>query len=281
MDEKVFLNGELIPARQAKVSVFDVGFLHGAGLFETMRAYGGKVYRLDEHLERLLISAKKLAIPVSSKKDALRDAVAQTLKANGLSEARLRLTVSRGNLRSEGTGTILITASQLQPYPPEFYEKGISVVISDSKVHSLDLVARHKSTNYLSRLLALRKAQQLKAGEALWFTEMGHLAEGCISNVFLVKDNKLLTPSLDEPILPGITRATVLELAKAENIAVGEQALTIEELIAADEVFLTNSIMEIMPVGRIEKHVVGDGRERTMTKQLTDLYRQDVEQRCK
>ena len=281
MDETVFLNGELTPASEAKVSVFDGGFLHGAGLFETMRAYAGKVYRLDEHLDRLLISAKELAIPVNGQKDDLRDAVVQTLKANELKEARLRLTVSWGDLRSDPEGTILITASQLQPYPAEFYSKGMSIVISDSKVSSSDPVARHKSTNYLSRLLELRKAQQLKAGEALWFTESSHLAEGCISNVFLVKDNKLLTPSLDEPILPGITRAAVLKLARAENIALGEQTLTIEELIAADEVFLTNSIMEIMPVGRIEKHVVGDGRDRTMTKQLTDLYRQDVERKWK
>jgi len=280
MEEKVFLNGELVAASDAKVSVFDGGFLHGAGLFETMRAYAGKVYRLDEHLERLLNSAKKLAIPVAGNKDDLHDAVVRTLEANGLSEARLRLTVSRGDLRGESKGTILITASQLQTYPEEFYQKGMSVVISDSKVSSSDPIARHKSTNYLARLLVLRKAQQLKAGEALWLTESNHLAEGCISNVFLVKDGKLLTPSLDEPILPGVTRAAVLELAKAENIPVGEQALAIDDLLGADEVFLTNSIMEIMPVCRIEKHVVGDEKPGAMTKQLGQAYRQDVSKKC-
>ena len=281
MDEKVFLDDELILSSQAKVSVFDGGFLHGAGLFETMRAYAQKVYRLDEHLDRLLHSAKELAIPVAGNKDDLHDAVVQTLKANELSEARLRLTVSWGDLRSEPKGTILITASQLQLYPAEFYSKGMTIVISDSKVESSNPVARHKSTNYLARLLALRKAQQLKAGEALWFTESNHLAEGCISNVFLVKDNKLLTPSLAEPILPGVTRAAVLELAKAENVAVDEQALTIEELIAADEVFLTNSIMEIMPVCQVEKHAVGNEVPGPITKQLAQLYRQDVERKCK
>ena len=280
MEEKVFLNGELVAASAAKVSVFDGGFLHGAGLFETMRAYAGKVYRLDEHLDRLLNSAKKLAIPVAGNKDELSNAVAQILKANGLNEARLRLTVSRGDLRSESGGTVLITASQLQPYPAEFYQKGMSVVISDSKVSSSDPVARHKSTNYLARLLVLRKAQQLKAGEALWLTESHHLAEGCISNVFLVKGKKLLTPSLDEPILPGVTRAAVLELAKAENIPVGEQALAIDDLLGADEVFLTNSIMEIMPVCRIEKHVVGDEKSGAITKQLARTYQQDVSKKC-
>ncbi len=286
MDEKVFLNGELIPASEASLSVFDGGFLHGAGLFETMRAYGGVVYRLDEHLDRLLSSAKELAIPATREdKNSLHKAVVETLEANGLNEARVRLTVSRGDLRSDPdekkADTILITALQLQPYPAEFYERGMAVVISDSKVHSCDPVARHKSTNYLARLLELRKAQQIKAGEALWFTELNHLAEGCMSNVFLVKDNALQTPSLAEPILPGITRAAVLELARSEKIAVSEQTLTIDDLLGADEVFLTNSIMEIMPVCRVEKHAVGNERPGPVTEKLAELYRQDVRRKCK
>ena len=285
MNEKVFLNGEIIPASQAKLSVFDGGFLHGAGLFETMRAYAGSVYRLDEHLDRLLKSAKELAIPVTrDDKDSLHKAVAETLQANELSEARLRLTVTRGDLHSDPdeqkVGTILITASPLQPYPAEFYKKGMTAVLADSKVSSSDPIARHKSINYLSRLLVLRKAQRLKAGEALWFTELNHLAEGCISNVFLVKDSKLLTPPLAEPILPGITRATVLELARAEKIAVSEQTLTIDDLLGAEEVFLTNSIMEIMPVCRIEKHAVANDRPGPITKQLAQLYQQDVARKC-
>ena len=286
MNEKVFLNGEIIPASQAKLSVFDAGFLHGAGLFETMRAYGGSVYRLDEHLDRLLKSAKELAMPVTrDDKDSLYKAVVETLQANRLSEARLRLTVTRGDLHSDPdeqkVGTILITASPLQPYPAEFYKKGMTAVLADSKVSSSDPIARHKSTNYLSRLLVLRKAQQLKAGEALWFTELNHLAEGCISNVSLVKDGKLLTPSLAEPILPGITRAAVLEVARAEKIAVSEQTLTIDDLLGAKEVFLTNSIMEIMPVCRIEKHAVGDEQPGPITKRLAQLYQQDISRKCR
>ena len=285
MNEKIFLNGELIPASQAKVSVFDGGFLHGAGLFETMRAYNGSVYRLDEHLDRLLKSAKELSIPLTSDdKDSVRGAVVRTLEANGLRDARLRLTVSRGDLRSDPdeqkVGTILITASQLQPYPAEFYKKGVRVIISDAKLNTSDPIARHKSANYLSRLLVLRRAQQLKAGEALWFSEVNHLGEGCVSNVFLVKDGGLLTPPLAEPILPGITRAAVLELARAEKISVGEQVLTIDDLLSAEEVFLTNSIMEIMPVRQIEKHAVGDERPGALMGQVARLYRQDVAQKC-
>lgn len=280
MDEKVFFNGELIAASLAKVSVFDGGFLHGAGLFETMRAYAQKVYRLDEHMDRLLESAKKLTIPVASDKNDLKEAVAQTIKANGLQEARVRLTVSWGDLRNEPNGTILITASQFKPYPEEFYTKGMSVLVTDNKISCSDPVARHKSTNYLARLTVLRQAQQLKAGEALWFTESNHLAEGCISNVFLVKNNKLLTPGLDEPILPGITRAIVLELARAEKMDASEQEITIDDLLGADEVFLSNSVMEIMPVSRFENHTVGDGQPGEMTKYLAGLYKQDVEKKC-
>ena len=284
MQEQVFLNGELVPLAQAKLSVFDAGFLHGAGLFETMRAYAGKVYRLDEHLDRLLESAKYLSVPVSIDKDSLARAVEQTLEANELGEARVRLTLSRGDLRQsldeEQAGTVLVTASALTAYPKELYEKGMTVVLSDVKLNASDPVAKHKSTNYLSRLLMLRRAQQLGGGEALWFTQVNRLGEGCISNVFLAKGGKLLTPSLDEPILPGITRGAVLELAKREKIPVSEQALAIDDVLGAEEVFLTNSIMEVMPVCRVEKHAVGNEQPGPMTRRLAELYRQDVAEKC-
>ncbi len=284
MDEKVFLNGELVPAGEAKLSVFDAGFLHGAGLFETMRAYAGKVYRLDEHLERLVKSAKYLSIPLTSDKNFLRRAVEQTLDANALSEARVRLTVSRGDLRKaaddEKAATIIVTASALTAYPKELYEKGMTVVLSDVKLNSSDPLARHKSSNYFCRLLVLRKAQQLGAGEALWFTELNHLGEGCISNVFLAKDATLLTPPLEEPILPGITRTAVLELAQADQIPTRQQRLTIDDLLGAEEIFLTNSIMEVMPVCRFEKHAVGNERPGPLTQRLAELYRQDVAEKC-
>ncbi len=283
-NEKVFLNDRLVPADQATLSVFDAGFLHGAGLFETMRAYAGKVYRLDEHLERLVKSAKDLSIPLRADKDFLARAVEQTLEANELSEARVRLTVSRGDLRKaaddEEAATVIVTASALTTYPKELYEKGMTVVLSDVKLNSSDPVARHKSSNYLSRLLVLRKAQQLGAGEALWFTELNHLGEGCISNVFLAKDSTLLTPPLEEPILPGITRATVLELAQADRIPTRQQPLTIDDLLGAEEIFLTNSIMEVMPVCRFEKHAVGNERPGPLTQRLAELYRQDVAEKC-
>ena len=282
--EKVFLNGSLIPADKATLSVFDAGFLHGAGIFETMRAYAGKVYRLDQHLERLIQSAKTLSIPLAIDKNSLSLAVEQTIQANGLSEARVRLALSCGNLRcpDEQTkaGTILITASTMTPYPAQLYKKGMSVVVSDVKLNSSDPLTRHKSSNFLCRLLVLRKAQHLGAGEALWFSGLNQLGEGCISNVFLVKDSTLLTPPLEEPILPGITRAAVLELAQAEKIPTQQQSLIIDDLLGAEEIFLTNSIMEVMPVCRFEKHVVPNKSPGPLTQRLAELYRQDVAQKC-
>ncbi len=282
--EKVFLNGRLVRSDQAALSVFDGGFFHGAGLFETMRAYAGKVYRLDQHLERLAKSAKALSIPLTIDPDSLRQAVEQTLQANSLSEARVRLTLSCGDLRRPAeqsqAGTLLITASAVTPYSADFYKKGMSVVLSEVKLNSSDPLTRHKSSNYLSRLLVLRKAQQLGAGEALWFSELNHLGEGCISNVFLVKDATLLTPALEEPILPGITRAAVLELAQAEKIPTRQQVLTIDDLLGAEEIFLTNSIMEVMPVCRFEKHAVGNERPGPLTQRLAELYHQDVAKKC-
>ena len=282
--EKVFLNGSLIPAEKATLSVFDAGFLHGAGIFETMRAYAGKVYRLDQHLERLTKSAKTLSIPLAIDKKSLSLAVKQTIQANGLSEARVRLALSCGNLRGPDkqtkAGTLLITASTMTPYPAQLYQKGMSVVLSDVKLNSSDPLSRHKSSNFLCRLLVLRKAQHLGAGEALWFSELNHLGEGCISNVFLVKDAALLTPPLDEPILPGITRAAVLELAQADNIPTEQRSFNIDDLLGAEEIFLTNSIMEVMPVSRFEKHVVGDEGPGPLTQRLAELYRQDVTQQC-
>lgn len=282
--EKVFLNGSLVPADQATLSAFDAGFLHGAGIFETMRAYAGQVYRLDQHLDRLIKSAKILSIPLALDKNSLRGAVEKTIQANSLSQARVRLALSCGDLRRPDPqtpiGTLLITASALTAYPTELYQKGMNVVISDVKLNSTDPLTRHKSSNYFCRLLVLRKAQHLGAGEALWFSQTNQLGEGCISNVFLVKDSTLLTPPLEEPILPGITRAAVLELAQADDIPTRQQPLVIDDLLEAEEIFLTNSIMEVMPVGRFEKHVVSGAQPGPLTQRVAEIYRQDVAQKC-
>jgi len=285
MSEFVFLNDRLVPADEACISIFDGGLLHGVGIFETMRSYGGQVYRLEDHLKRLSDSAGELGINITQNLDELPGWIDVLLETNGLGDSRLRLTLTRGSIRNAdpdnpGSSNLFITAGPMAGYPPEYYQKGMTVIVSDFKHNQHDFTLKHKTTNYLGRLLALKQAQMKQAGEALWFTTNNLLAEGCISNVFLILKEKLLTPPLDTPVLPGITRQAVMELARENDIECVEKELVIQELLAAKEVFLTNSIMEIMPVCRIERHAVGKDKPGPVYKKLHDLYKKAVEQEC-
>jgi len=284
MSEFVFLNDGLVAAEDAKVSIYDAGLLHGVGLFETMRSYQGVIFRLADHLERMFRSAGELGFIVTQKREEVAGWLDVLLEANDLRDARLRLTMTRGNLREvsdedPGQSVMFATASAMTPYPPELYQRGMTVIVSDYKQNPADPTVRHKTLNYFSRLAALQEAQKKQAGEAIWLTTNNHLAEGSISNVFLVKDEQLLTPPLDTPVLPGITRQAVLELAAENEVEYQEEKLTIQDLLGADEVFLTNSIMELMPVCRIERHAVGKEKPGPVYKKLHDLYKQAVEEK--
>jgi branched-chain amino acid aminotransferase len=275
MTDKIFLNDKLIDIEEGQISVGDSGFLYGAGLFETMRAYNSIVFRLDDHLDRLLTSAKTLFIEHSYNKEYLIETVNKVIEANNLTDARIRLTLSAGAIlqaQAKPNPTLLVTATKLQPYPAEYYKKGVLVVLCPTRQNITDSACGHKTTSYLSRMLALKQAHEKKAAEALWFTIDGRLAEGCISNVFLVKDSKLLTPRANTPVLPGIARKTVCEIAIANKIELVENDLTIDDLLGADEVFITNVIMQVMPVVGIEKHTVGDGKPGKISKNIQEYY---------
>ena len=164
--------------------------------------------------------------------------------------------------------TLLITATEFVPYPDEYYQKGVTVVLTDRRQNAQNPLNRHKTTNYFARLLALNEARKKKAGEALWFSTENFLAEGCISNVFVVKDGVVTTPGLDTPVLPGIMRKTVIEMAVKEKMTVEEGPLVISDLLGADEVFLTNIIMGVMPVTGVEAKAIGDGKPGEITKKL-------------
>jgi branched-subunit amino acid aminotransferase/4-amino-4-deoxychorismate lyase len=271
---KFFLNGEIVESSKAKVSAGDGGFLYGIGLFETMRAVGGKVFAIDDHLNRLFKSAEVLSVNNSYSKGRIAEAVEEVLAANGLSEARLRLTLTGGTMGEgdEGESTLLITATELSGYPEDYYAKGVRVVLTDYRQNPVDPLAGHKVTSYASRLLVLREAHKRIAAEALWFTAENKLAEGCISNVFLVKDSVVYTPRVETPVLPGVARKHVLGFAKAEGIEAIEKDLTIQELLAADEVFLTNVIMLVLPVVAVEAHSVGGGEVGELSKRLLDCF---------
>jgi len=292
MTDKIFLNDKLRNIDEAGISVGDSGFLYGAGLFETMRAYNSIVFRLNDHLDRLLTSAKTLSIGHSYNKEYLIVAVNKVLEANNLTEARIRLTLSAGAIpqaQAKPNPTLLVTATKLQPYPAEYYKKGVLVVLCPTRQNTSDPACGHKTTSYLSRMLALKQAHEKGAAEALWFTIDGRLAEGCISNVFLVKDSKLFTPTTNTPVLPGIARKTVCELAiagpstslRTGKIELVEKDLSIDDLLGADEVFITNVIMQVMPVVGIEKHNVGDGKPGTITKKIQEHYDEFAKNNCR
>lgn len=273
MTQRVFLNKEVINSSQASISCADGGFLYGAGLFETMRASNGVVFALDAHLDRLFISAEKLKINLRGDRKSVADAVYETLNANSLKEARIRLTATSGAINAEASEpTLLVTAVNFEPYPKEYYEKGILVVLTSYRQNPADILAGHKTTSSFSRISALAMAHQKRAAEALWFTVDGRLAEGCVSNVFIVKNSVLYTPSLKAGILPGIARKTVLALAGKNSIKAEEKNLSIDDLLGADEVFITNVIMMLLPVIKVEAHDVGDAKPGPVTKKIAALY---------
>jgi len=281
--EKVFLNDKLVDVNKASVSVTDGGFLYGAGLFETMRSCNGVVFSLKDHLDRLFFSAASLSIKTYDRK-YITDAIYKVLKANKLTDARLRLTITSGPMSQpdeQRKPTLLIAATQLQPYPPEYYKKGVLIVMCPFRQNTAEPTYGHKTTSYLPRMLALQYAHQRRAAEALWFTVDNRLAEGCISNVFLVKNSALYTPPIETPVLAGVARKTVCVIAVKNSIKLIEKALYISDCLGADEIFLTNVIMQIMPVSSVERHTVGSGKPGPMTKRLQKHFDELIKNECK
>ncbi len=273
---KVFLNDRIVEVVDAHIACNDSGLLYGMGLFETMRCRKRRVFRLDDHLDRLFAGVEALAINNVYDRACITDAIDKLLQANDLEQARLRLTLTNGPI-GEGASpkpTLLITATEFTPYPAEYYEKGVRVVLTEARQNPSDPLSGHKSTCYASRLMVLEDARKKLATEALWFTTDNRLAEGCISNVFLVKDGIVYTPALSAGVLPGIARKTVIELAGKDSIELAEKDLAINDLLGADEIFLTNTIMLILPVVAIEAHTVAKGTCGQTTKRLMTLFQQ-------
>ena len=284
MAEKVFLNDRLINIERARIPATDSGFLYGAGLFETMRSHNGVVFALKDHLDRLSFSANSLSISNPYEKKYLADAIYKLLRANKLTDARLRLTLTGGPMSGpdeQRKPTLLITATEFQPYPAEYYRKGVMVVLCPFRQNPGEPIYGHKTTSYFSRMIALKSAHQKRAAEALWFTVDNRLAEGCVSNVFLVKDSVLYTPPIRTPVLAGVARKTVCHIALEESIKLIEKDLYIDDVLTADEIFLTNVIMQVLPVCKVEKHTVGSGAVGSMAKRLRKSFDHFVKQQCK
>lgn len=301
----VFLNGKLMrdddPA--ASVSLSDAGFMHGVGLFETMTARktdeGVRVVRVDEHVGRLVASAKELGLASSLRAGPLAEAVEHTAQSHledaEYDAARLRLTVTGGDLnlvRREAervgagvqTPTVAIVAQQATVYPAELYEQGGMMAVADAKANPLEPTAGHKTLNYWWRLRELQAALAKGGTEGLVFTITNHVCGGCVSNVFAVKDGAVMTPvargeeadiagqggAMPSPVLPGVTRAAVLEIAAGLGMPVRKQWLAISDLLDADEVFCTNASFGVLAMTRIEGREIGDGQVGPVSAQLRE-----------
>lgn len=276
----VYLNGRMVPADEAKVSVFDSGFLHGVSAFTTMLAHKGRVFRLDRHVARVLETVELLGLRIDATKETLTGATFGLLEANGLLEARVRMTLTPGSADG-GETTTLITAKALAEHPRQWYEKGITVVVSPFKQSCGDPTCGYKTGCYFPRVLARKEAAARGAEEALWFTVDNRLAESCFNNVFLVLAGRLHTPPRDTPVLPGIVRQAVVELCEELEIPCdAESPLTVKEMLAAEEMFLTGSITGIRPVVRVERHAVGQEKPGQVTKKLMSAYSEMLEREC-
>ena len=279
---KIFVNGKIVDRKKAVISVEDRGFLYGDGLFETMRSYGGRVFALDEHLARLYCSSRLIGMKIEKDKKYFIQAVYWALKANRLSDAYVRLTVTRGkgmigiaasDIRDQ---SYVVIAKKFIPYPAKLYEKGVRLLTASVRRNEASVTSRVKSLNYLDNIMARIEAQRRGAADGLILNTSGMVASAVVSNIFMIKGKRLITPSLDSGILPGVTRKIVLSLALKLGLSPVEKRVRPQELLSADEAFLTNTLMEVMPVARIDNKLIGTGSPGPVTKSIHEKYRDFV-----
>jgi branched-subunit amino acid aminotransferase/4-amino-4-deoxychorismate lyase len=298
----VWINGQFVEMAQAKVGYFDAGFQHAIGLFETMLARDGAVLRLEAHLERLATSAKELRIFEHLRIEPLAEAIQMCLEKNqmhcadvhGSVHARIRVTVTGGDLGKPFAGanasedkptspqpTVCIHVQSATRYPDELFENGIGASVADNRANAHDPFASHKTLAYWPRIAALQSAARSGCSEALWFSTSNHLASGSVSSVMLMKDGCMLLPfargetapeEAPSPVLPGCTRAAMILWAQAMGVDVQRRMLTIDDVFDADEVLLTNSSWGVLPVIRVEQHVIADAKPGAMAQRLRERW---------
>lgn len=282
MENRVYLNGKILP--EAKISVMDRGLLYGDGVFESLRTYQGKPFLLPEHLRRLKHGLKILKIKETRNQiteTRMAEIIKKLMKVNHLKEAYLKIIVTRGKVKSHGLDpkkvrgkpTIIILVEKALKYPKETYTKGWKAIISSIGRTNIP-TSRIKSLNYLDNILAKMEAQKAKADEAFLLDEKGVVIEGTISNVFIVKDKIIYTPSLKDPVLPGVTRSFVIKLAKRAGFKVVEKSFPPKELYHADECFVTFSGAGIIPITYVNKKRIGKGKVGSITTKLINSYAQ-------
>jgi branched-chain amino acid aminotransferase len=281
MSRQVYISGKFVPQEEAKVSVFDHGLLYGDGVFEGIRSYHGKVFRLCEHVTRLYESAKAIWLEIPMSQDAMCDAVNEAVRRNNIDDGYIRLVVTRGagtlglDPNRCSNPQVIIIADTITLYPKELYEKGLEIItVSVQRTHPAALNPRIKSLNYLNNILA--KIEGLQAGciEALMLNHKGEVAECTGDNIFLVRGGALYTPPLDAGILAGVTRDAVIELARDAGIPVHEIALTKHDVYVADECFLTGTAAEVVPVVKVDSRTIGAGKPGPITRDLEKRFRE-------
>lgn len=279
MGLKIYLNGRIVPQEDAKISVFDHGLLYGDGVFEGIRAYNGKIFTLDQHLDRLYDSANTISLTIPITKEEMGNAIKKTMEANNLTDSYIRLVVTRGvgklglDPNKCSTPQIIIITDTIELYPKALYERGLDIVtVTTIRNHFSALDPKIKSLNYLNNILAKLESIRTGAGEALMLNKDGYVAECAGDNIFIFKNNTLLTPPESAGILIGITRNVVLQLAKEMGIQTREELMTRYDLYAAEECFLTGTAAEIIPVVKIDGKIIGTGKPGKITLTLLKRY---------
>jgi branched-chain amino acid aminotransferase len=281
MSLQVHLDGKLVPKDEAKISVYDHGLLYGDGVFEGIRVYGGKVFLLPEHIERLYESAKAIRLQIPVDPATMTRQVEETVAANKIGDGYVRLVITRGagslglDIRRTSHPQVIIIADTITMYPQEMYENGMPLVTASTiRNHPGALSPRIKSLNYLNNIMAKIEGTDAGTVEALMLNHKGEVAECTGDNIFLVKHGVLKTPPPDAGILEGITRNAVMRLARESGIAVQEVTLIRHDVYVADEVFLTGTAAEIIAVTSVDGRVIGSGKPGPMTKQLGQKFKE-------
>ena len=277
----IYIDGEFLPKAEAKVSVFDHGLLYGDGVFEGIRSYNGGVFKLDEHLERLYDSAKSIMLQIPISIETMKETVLETLRRNHLTEAYIRLIITRGvgdlGLDPDKCPkpSIIIIADKIVLYPQKFYEDGLEIVTASVRRNYAEAInPRIKSLNYLNNILAKIEGKQAGAEEVLMLNAEGYVVECSGDNIFWIKNETLVTPPVHMGILEGVTRNSVINLARDAGIHVEERVFTRHDLYIADECFLTGTAAEVIPVVKIDRRAIGDGQPGKITQRLISAFRQ-------
>ncbi|HEX4084150.1 MAG TPA: branched-chain-amino-acid transaminase [Chthoniobacteraceae bacterium] len=278
---KIYIDGAFLPEAEAKISVFDHGLLYGDGVFEGIRFYNGRVFRLEEHFDRLWDSAKALCLTIPLTREEMTAALLESVRQNQLRDGYIRLLITRGignlglNPYNCKKASVIIIAASIALYPEEQYQRGLDVITCGTRRTSVGALSPQvKSLNYLNNIMAKIEAIQAGAGEGLMLNEQGYVAECTGDNIFVLKRGQIITPPISAGGLRGITRDVVFEIAREFNIAISEPEMTRYDIYTADECFLTGTAAEIIPVVSLDKRLIGSGKPGPLTARFIARFRE-------